>query len=178
MFRACGLLLPLPTCMPTASPASNGWPFLLPCIPSSTHLLRPCLHSSHPRIISLPTGLQSFVGSEPGTHSHAVTASASFWGEREAGKHSWALFMNTPFLQPSLTPLWSCFHGDRTWCTVCSIYLLEMKYLWLKRRVMQSLCTYSLLIYTFVLASISAWCCSRFAAIVSLLPRTARWRAV
>lgn len=57
---------------------------------------------------------KSFVGSEPGTHSHAVTASASFWGRREAEKHSWTLLMNTPFLQPSLTRLWSCFHGDRS----------------------------------------------------------------
>lgn len=118
-------------CPPTAaspshwpSPSSPCWRLgLHPSAAAPSSQALPPLHSSQPPPSLHSPGLQSFGGSEPITHSQAPRGSASFRGGRVAGGQGFALSLDTTVLQPSLTWLWSCFHGDSAGYIVFSIYI-------------------------------------------------------
>lgn len=124
--RGLGCSGPVTCCFPSPPayrqlPGGTQVPLFLPPTPRSTHLLGPALQQPPPHT-SVPPGLQSSVGSEPCTHSHAVTG---LFQDR-AGPFLWAPHF------PFRTWLWTCFCDDRARCTACNTYRLEIKCLWLK----------------------------------------------
>lgn len=99
--RGLGCSGPVSCCFPSPPayrqlPGGTQVPLFLPPTPRSTHLLGPALQQPPPHT-SVPPGRQSSVGSEPCTHSHAVTGLL----QARAGPFLW------PTRFPFLTGLWT-----------------------------------------------------------------------